>query len=50
MICSTNRQHFMNNILDNFLSQNYMDKELIIILNYNNPNNYKWNNKIKKIK
>ncbi len=49
VICSTNRQHFMNNILDNFLSQNYMDKELIIILNYNNPNNYKWNNKIKKL-
>lgn len=37
IICSTKRESFINNILDNFLSQDYENKELILLLNYNNP-------------
>lgn len=35
VICSTNKIGMIENILENFLSQDYSLKELIIILNYN---------------
>lgn len=37
VIASTNRQDCINNIMENFLRQDYEDKELIIILNHNYP-------------
>lgn len=37
VITSTNREYNLNNVLNNFLRQNYNPKELIILLNYDNP-------------
>lgn len=42
VITSTNRQTNMNTILDNFLRQKHNPKELIILLNYDNPNDFIW--------
>jgi spore maturation protein CgeB len=42
IICSTNRQHFMDNVFENFIRQNYTAKELIIILNKNNIDSSSW--------
>ncbi|NLJ98908.1 MAG: glycosyltransferase [Tissierellia bacterium] len=42
VICSTNKKNSVKNILNNFLSQTHEKKELIIILNYDNPNMDKW--------
>lgn len=38
VICSTNKIGMMENILDNFISQDYHPKELIITLNYDATN------------
>ena len=42
VICSTNKKDNIKNILYNFLSQTHTKKELIIILNYDNPDMNKW--------
>lgn len=46
IICSTNKSHQMKNILENFHRQNIKNKELIVILNYINPDMSIWNTKI----
>lgn len=50
IICCTNKKENMDNILNNFLSQTYEKKELIVILNYDNPDIDNWNNKIHSYK
>lgn len=47
IITSTNRESFLNNILNNYLSQSYPIKELIIIINNDNIDSDDWNEKIK---
>jgi cellulose synthase/poly-beta-1,6-N-acetylglucosamine synthase-like glycosyltransferase len=42
VICCTNKKNNLNNIFDNFSSQTHHEKELIIILNYVNPNIDVW--------
>jgi len=42
VITCTNRINYANNILQNFLIQNYNEKELIIILNNNSLNKEDW--------
>ena len=46
VICCTNKKNNLNNILNNFISQIYDKKELIVILNYNNPDIDNWKDKI----
>lgn len=46
VITSTNRQSNISIILNNFLRQSYAVKELIIILNYDNPDLNQWKNAI----
>lgn len=46
VICCTNKKNNKDNILKNFLSQTHKKKELIIVLNYNNPDINQWNKKI----
>ena len=46
VICCTNKGYMINNILENFLSQDYIKKELIIILNYDRQNLDSLNKKI----
>ncbi|MBC8590681.1 glycosyltransferase [Wansuia hejianensis] len=46
VICSTNKKNMMQNILNNFITQNYPNKELIIILNYDNPSMKTWQKNI----
>lgn len=48
VITPTNRQTNIKIILSNFLRQNYSSKELIILLNYDNPNQSLWKNSTKK--
>lgn len=48
VITPTNRQTNINVILNNFLRQSYNPKELIILLNYDNPNELLWRNLTKK--
>ena len=38
VICSTNKKNMLENILENYISQKYELKELIIILNYDIAN------------
>lgn len=38
VICSTNKRDFIENIIENFISQEYEPKELIIVLNYDIAN------------
>ncbi|MCF6465675.1 glycosyltransferase [Clostridium sp. Cult2] len=42
VVCCTNKKNNLNNILDNFISQTYDKKELIVILNYDNPDIDNW--------
>lgn len=42
VICCTNKKNSQDNILKNFISQTHKIKELIIILNYDNPNIHQW--------
>ncbi len=44
VICSTNKKGKMENILENFISQDYTLKELIIVFNYEESNLEKFNN------
>lgn len=46
-IVSTNRQRFIDNVLDNYLRQNYEHKELIIVLHKNDMNIELWVEKTK---
>lgn len=46
VICSTNRLNMFDNLLENFNRQNIEDKELIVVLNYLNPNFNNFNKKI----
>lgn len=48
VLTPTNRASNINNIVDNFLRQNFSDKELIILVNYANFNIAKWANVISK--
>ena len=45
VICCTNKKNNLNNIFNNFSSQTHYEKELIIILNYDNPNIDVWKEK-----
>ena len=47
VITSTNKQTNLSVILNNFLRQSYKSKELIILLNYDNPNKLLWKNSTK---
>ncbi len=47
VIACTNRPKYMENIFENYHRQLYKDKELIIILNNNKMNKYKWISKSK---
>ncbi len=42
VITPTIREENLNNIINNFERQNYDSKELIVVLNYNNPDIRKW--------
>ena len=46
VICCTNKKDSIKNILCNFLSQTHAKKELIIILNYDNPDMSRWKKEI----
>ncbi len=47
VITCTNRDYSLNNILDNFLRQDFIEKEIIIIIN-NNKIDLKWENTTSK--
>lgn len=48
IITCTNRTDYLNNIFENYVRQNYMDKELIVILNSNELDLKKWQKKAEK--
>ena len=48
VITPTIREENINNIIENFERQNYERKELIIVLNYINPNIKKWESILSK--
>lgn len=50
IIISTNRENSLNNILSNYIRQNYEKKELIVVINNNNIDLKKWKEKAKKYK
>ncbi|MEY8304346.1 glycosyltransferase [Anaerosalibacter bizertensis] len=50
IIVSTNRKDALNNILSNYIRQNYEKKELIIVINNNDIELEKWNKKTENIK
>ncbi len=50
VICCTNKRNSYKDILNNFLSQTYKIKELIVIINYDNPKLYDWKKEISNYK
>lgn len=42
ILTPTNRKSNTNNIIENFLRQNFDEKELIVLLNYDNPDLAEW--------
>lgn len=50
IVTTTNKTIYKNNIIENFLRQNYPNKELIIILNNNELNKDEWLRDIKNLK
>ena len=50
VITCTNRDYSLNNILDNFLRQDFIEKEIIIIINNNKIDLKKWENTTSKYK